>query len=177
MSVLREVVAVLDGRGIRYALIGAAAMAVHGVSRATADVDLLTIDALALRRETWSALESRGLAVRISKGDADDPLAGVVRVGAAPEAVDVVVGRHAWQREQIEAAVRRPIGEIEVPVVTPAGLVLLKLDAGGPKDAWDIRSLLEAAADSPALVAEVDGVVSRLPADARRLWMRIRAGE
>ena len=39
MSVLRDVVATLDGAGIDYAFIGATAMAVHGVSRATADVD------------------------------------------------------------------------------------------------------------------------------------------
>jgi hypothetical protein len=45
MSLLRDVVETLQREGIRHALIGAAAMVVHGVSRATADIDLLTIDA------------------------------------------------------------------------------------------------------------------------------------
>ena len=40
MSLLRDVVAVLEANRIDHTLIGAAAMAVHGVSRATADVDL-----------------------------------------------------------------------------------------------------------------------------------------
>lgn len=44
MSLLRDVVAVLEANGVDHALIGAAAMAVHGVSSATAAVDLLTVD-------------------------------------------------------------------------------------------------------------------------------------
>lgn len=42
MSVLSDVVAVLEQKDIAHALIRAAAMALHGVSRATADVDLFT---------------------------------------------------------------------------------------------------------------------------------------
>ena len=42
MSVLSDVVAVLEQEDIAHALIRAAAMALHGVSRATADVDLFT---------------------------------------------------------------------------------------------------------------------------------------
>jgi hypothetical protein len=53
-------------------------------------------------------------------------------------------------------------------------LILLKLHAGGPKDAWDIRSLLEVVAEPQAVVARVDSQVGRLPLDARRLWVRVR---
>ena len=80
MSVLRDVVATLDGAGIDYALIGAAALAVHGVSRATADVDFLTVDTKVLDKELWNALESHGANLRLLKGDSDDPLAGSVRL-------------------------------------------------------------------------------------------------
>jgi hypothetical protein len=53
--------------------------------------------------------------------------------------------------------------------------VLLKLHAGGPKDAWDIRALLEVADDPAAVQAGVDRAIDRLPADARHLWARLRA--
>jgi hypothetical protein len=174
VTLLREVVATLVNEGIPHALIGAAAMALHGVSRSTADVDLLTVDSRALRRDCWAAFERRGLEVRILRGDAEDPLAGSVRIGDGQQFVDVVVGRQAWEREQVEAAVRRSLGDFDLPVVEPAGIVLLKLHAGGPKDAWDIRSVLEVARDREALLADVERTIGRLPQDARRLWARIR---
>ena len=45
MSLLDEVAGLLTGRGIEVAVIGAAALAAHGVSRATAHLDqLLNVD-------------------------------------------------------------------------------------------------------------------------------------
>jgi hypothetical protein len=176
MSLLREVVAVLEAAGIPHALIGATAMAVHGVSRSTAAIDLLTVDTRSLREDLWAELKARGASVRILKGDFEDPLAGSVRLGKDAQIVDVVVGRYVWQKEILDAAERQSIGEIELPVARPAGLVLLKLHAGGPKDAWDIHSLLEVHAPAEAIRAEVDRVVPRLPAESRHLWVRLHAG-
>jgi hypothetical protein len=66
------------------------------------------------------------------------------------------------------------IGEVTVKVARPAGLVLLKLYAGGPKDAWDIRSLMESHEEAESIKAEVDDAVPRLPAESRELWKRLR---
>jgi hypothetical protein len=175
MSLLSEVLHLLEREKVAHALIGAAALAVRGVSRSTADVDLLCVDAAVLRPEVWADFEARGVLLRVLKGDFDDPLAGSVRLGEGNEIVDVVVGRDAWQREIIEAAEALSLGDLRVPVTRPAGLVLLKLHAGGPKDAWDIRALLEVTDDAAAVEAEVERMVSRLPADARRLWSRLCA--
>lgn len=174
MSLFAEVLRLLERERVPHALIGAAAMAVRGVSRSTADVDLLSVDAGILRREVWAAFEVRGALRRVLKGDSDDPLAGSVRLGEGNEIVDVVVGRDAWQREIIEAAEPLSLGDLLVPVARPAGLVLLKLYAGGPKDAWDIHALLEVSDDAVAVQAEVERIVPRLPVDARRLWARLR---
>jgi predicted nucleotidyltransferase len=175
MSILRAVIAILEASGIDHTLIGAAAMAVHGVSRATADVDLLTVDDKVLQAGLWKELESRGANLRLLKGDFEDPLAGSVRLTLAGDrTVDVVVGRYPWQKHLIESSERMSIGEITVKVARPAGLVLLKLYAGGPKDAWDIRSLLESHEQALAIKEEVDAGVDRLPADSRDLWKRLR---
>lgn len=96
-SLLEEVAASLDGVGVRYALVGAGALAAHGISRSTFDLDLFTTDAVALDPTTWARLaaDSR-VRVDVRLGDADDPLAGVVRLATAGERdVDVVVGRWA----------------------------------------------------------------------------------
>lgn len=43
VSWLESAAVILDEAGARYALIGASAMAVHGVGRSTRDIDLLTL--------------------------------------------------------------------------------------------------------------------------------------
>jgi hypothetical protein len=115
--------------------------------------------------------------VRLLRGDADDPLAGSVRLGRAGDrVVDVVVGRHGWQREIVETAELISIGKVPVRLARPAGLVLLKLYAGGPKDAWDIRWLLESHGQADAIRAEVEAALPGLPAECRVLWDRVRSG-
>jgi hypothetical protein len=100
-------------------------MAVHGVSRATRDLDLLVMSAECLVPLTWAALEHDGLGVCIRRGDADDPLAGTVRVTAAGDSpIDIVVGRAGWQDAAIDRATVRTIEGVAVPVVTATDLIL-----------------------------------------------------
>ena len=168
MRLFGEVVALLDRAGVAHALIGAAAMAAHGISRATADVDLLTVDPAVLTAGSWTPLADARASVRVARGDPDDPLAGTVRLTRANDrTVDVVVGRYAWQREVAGHAVR---------VVALEGLVLLKLYAGGPRDAWDVQLLLEVISEASAVIEGVERTLPRLPAESRELWDRIRSG-
>jgi predicted nucleotidyltransferase len=171
--VLARVVALLRDRGIPFAVVGAAAMAVHGVSRATRDVDVLVLDPACLAEATWSSLQQCGVAVTIRRGDTDDPLAGVVRLVVAGESpVDVIVGKSSWQARALGRALPRVIDGVATPVASLADLLLLKLYAGGPQDAWDVAQLLEAG-DRPALVAEVEASLAALPEASRRLWSRV----
>ena len=166
MSTRHRVCDVLDSHAISYALIGAAALAARGVARSTFDIDLLTVDRRALDSATWQSL---GNEADIRRGDADDPLAGVVRVtqGADPP-VDVVVGRHAWQARVVERA--EPLGD-RIRVALARDLVLLKLYAGGSQDLWDIAELLR---HSPAeLRAEVEDDLASLPASMRERWRAV----
>lgn len=98
---------------------------------------------------------------------------GAVRVTAPGESpVDLVVGRTGWQAAAIGRAIVHTIDGLPVPVVTATDLILLKLYAGGPQDAWDVEQLL-ASGERPALVASVGAALSLLPEDARRVWARI----
>lgn len=177
MKLLFSVVDALQATGAGYALIGAAAMAARGVSRATLDLDLLTVDPRALRAETWAGLPRSGAAVDLRTGEPDDPLAGVVRFEASGERpVDLVVGRGAWQGRAVERAGAITLGGRPVRVARTVDLVLLKLYAGGPQDAWDVTQLL--ALDSErGLVAQVERDLPELPPSAAELWRRIRAAE
>lgn len=154
-------------------MIGAAALAVHGVTRGTRDLDLFTTARECLDRVTWKPLESAGVAVRVRRGDADDPLAGVARFtmsGSGP--VDLVIGKSAWQVGIPDRARPALVAGAQLPVARASDVILLKLYGGGPQDAWDIEQLL-AAGDRAALVVEVDAVVTSLPTECRELWRRI----
>lgn len=148
-------------------------MAVHGVARSTIDLDLLTLDPRPLARPTWVALAHPGVVIDIRIGDADDPLAGVVRFTEADvTVVDLIVGRAAWQAAIVDRALPHTLEGIVVPVASAADLIVLKLYAGGPQDAWDIEQLLEAG-DRAALASAVGALLPSLPGEARRVWARV----
>ena len=171
MALLDDVTAALRAARIDSALIGAAALAVHGVSRSTADQDLLVTDPRVLTAALWAGLAASARC-DIRRGDADDPLAGVVRITRENERdVDVIVGRDAWQRDTIDRAV--PFGERGVRVVTTADLVLLKLFAGGSQDRWDIEQVL-ALDTGTATREDVERRLPALPARCREMWDRVR---
>ena len=176
VSLLERVAAILDRAGARYALVGAAAMAVHGVGRSTRDVDLLTLTDAPLDAAWWTPLSDAGVRVSVSRGDADDPLAGVVRFyreGERP--VDLVVGRHRWQRRILERAEPAVAAGASLPAVRARDLILLKLFAGGAQDAWDVEQLL-AGPDRETLIAGVTADLDDLPVRCRELWRRIVEG-
>ena len=85
MTLLVRVAAALSAAGIRHALIGATALALRGIARSTYDFDLLAIDERVLDPETWADLVNDGIVIDIRKGDADDPLRGVVRLQSKTE--------------------------------------------------------------------------------------------
>ena len=150
-------------------------MAVHGVSRSTRDVDLFTLARECLEVAFWAPLRPTSVEARVRKGDADDPLAGVVRLTAAggEHPLDVVVGKSPWQAAVTAGAREALIEDVRVPVASRVDLILLKLYAGGPQDAWDIQQLLEGPAGAE-LTARIDAAVTALPPQGRSLWARIR---
>lgn len=176
MSLLAEVAQVLRTAEIRFALIGAAAMAAQGVGRSTLDQDLLAVDAPCLEPAFWKDLREKGVAVEIRKGDAFDPLAGVVRFEAAGERpVDLVVGKFAWQQKVVKRAMVARGAADPIPVARAADIILLKLYAGGSQDAWDIQQIL-ATDDRESLISEVDEDIAELPAESAFLWRKILRG-
>jgi predicted nucleotidyltransferase len=173
MNLDRLARAILDERGTAYILVGAHALGVYGVLRATHDVDFLTVDKSVLAAELWERVVATGATVKVMKGDFSDPLAGTVRMVRGPEQVDVVVGKWKFELAIIERAEIRRIGDDEIRVPRIADLVLLKVAAGGPQDMWDIHELLNHV-DRTVTLAEVERHVDQLPSEPQALWSRLR---
>lgn len=131
----------LADKGVPFVLIGAVALAAHGVARYTADVDLLTLDPSVLRPSFWTGFD--GPAPELRVGDAEDPLAGVARIPLVPQH-DLIVGKSAGARLALAHPESR--SGLPCPVAVPLALLALKAEAGAPQDAHDARALLEAQA-------------------------------
>ena len=171
MMVFERVCGVLNDAGIAHALIGASALAARGVARSTYDIDLLTTVGQVLDPGLWQSLSSSGLRIDIRRGDADDPLGGVVRVETTHERpVDVILGKLAWQQLAVDRAELVAGGP---PVVLARDLVLLKLYAGGPQDLWDIQELLRQP-EGTQLADDVTADLADLSSGMRQAWQNLR---
>jgi hypothetical protein len=166
---------VLESIEASYALIGAYAMAAHGYPRFTVDIDLLTTDMRVLDPAIWTDLEREGSVVDPRRGDADDPLAGVVHIQLADESdVDVIVARWKWEAEVIERAERMTVMGVDLPVPPVSDLILLKLAAGGYLDLHDAAALLMLG-ERTALIDAVQRHISDVYPDVRALWRDLLA--
>lgn len=170
MTLLGRTVRHLTDASSPTALIGGVALAVHGITRYTEDADLLSADARILEEPFWEILRKEGAHVEVRRGDFDDPLRGVVRLSMAGEKpVDVVVGRSAWHEQVLSRRRTLHVAGEDLPVVDPADLVLLKLEAGGPQDLLDVRLLL-AGPEGAAIRADVEARLAVLPSSLRESW-------
>jgi len=171
-ALLERVTNLLRDANIPFVMIGATAMAAHGVSRATHDIDLLTTHGRCLDPLLWAALSTTGVSIDMRAGDDDDPLRGVVRIKAPSEQpIDLVIGRGVWQSDLIQRARTIEFDNLALPIAPAADLILLKLYAGGIQDRWDIQQLLTVT--DARVRDEVEDRLAALPFSCRTIWTQI----
>jgi hypothetical protein len=171
LTLLPRVVAVLDAAAISHCVIGATAAAMHGIVRATLDIDLLTADGRVLDPRTWAALEDEAH-LQIHRGDVEDSLLGTARFTQGDESVDVVVGAKKWMAAIIARSLRLHALGTSVGQPELADLVLLKLDAGSVRDLADVREMIDSGVE-PSLVSRVEERLPSLSARHRKRWQRL----
>ena len=151
LEAVARIAALLDAHGLRTALVGAAALAVHGYSRATENIDIgqATPSLDLLRRcgdEIRAALQ---VDVTVALPDTEDPLGGVITVrGPDIRQIQVInflnpigMGDNPG-REAVACALDLSLGGTPVGVVDLEHLVAMKLFAGGMKNRADVVELL-----------------------------------
>jgi len=148
LALAKEVMDILAARGVRTAVIGAVAVAIHGYPRGTEDLDLATNTSLETLREVASELEARRCIVKVGEPDPQDSLGGVLTItrdNADP--VQLVnyqnpfrPGSGALAVEALESATSAVLGPLAV--VDLPHLIALKLYAGGAKSQLDVVELL-----------------------------------
>lgn len=137
---------------IRFALIGGLAVSAWGVVRATQDIDLLADSSpsplrnLAFRGHLQRFLEEEGCMAEWRVGEPDDPIPLLLRLGLPQPAnrmgADILWAHKRWQREALSRTIALRVSRLEVFVLHPEDLILMKLEAGGPQDVLDIEAML-----------------------------------
>ena len=143
-----DIVAELLRARARFLVVGAHALAVHGVVRATADLDIwIAIDDDNIDR-VWKALTAFGAPLAdlgIRKSDFAQPDV-VAQLGIPPFRIDVMTGVSGVEFEAAWSdRLTVPLGDLsEVPVIGRAAFVQNKRASGRSRDLADLESLGEA---------------------------------
>jgi len=129
----------LDDAGVDYLLVGAFAMAAHGVPRGTIDIDIWVRPTKENARKVWDAIARFG-APR-SKLSVEDFCESdtIFQIGVAPRRIDILTSisgvdfEAAW-KNRITSEIEEGV---EVPVMCLADLIINKRASGRPKDLID----------------------------------------
>jgi hypothetical protein len=133
----------LRSAGARFLIVGAYAMAAHGVPRATGDLDLWVEASARNASRVWAALARFGAPLAAASVTEDFARADTVfQIGVPPRRIDVMttidgVDFHgAWKTRK-----RGRIGGVSVNFIGRAALIRNKRSAGRTKDLADIEAL------------------------------------
>jgi hypothetical protein len=142
----RDLLAALLAAGARFLVVGAHAMAVHGVPRATGDLDIwIAADGDNLER-VWSALGRFGAplaAMGVSREDLSRQ-DQVVQIGLPPRRIDLLTSISGVEFEEAwRTRVVHQVDGLEVPFLGRAALVRNKRASGRSKDLADLEALGE----------------------------------
>ena len=86
----RDMLFALNGEGVEYLLVGAYALAVHGMPRATGDIDVWVRPSPENARRTLAALRRFGAPLAdLSQADLTRP-GTVFQIGVAPRRIDIL---------------------------------------------------------------------------------------
>lgn len=143
----RDLVAGLHATGARYLIVGAHAMAVHGVPRGTQDIDFWIEPTPSNAQRVWDALAAFGAplpSLGITLEDLYRP-GIVIQLGVPPNRVDLMTSlsglpdfAEAWA-ERVE----HPFGGVATAFLGRQALIRNKRAAGRRKDLSDLEALGE----------------------------------
>jgi len=142
----RDLLVALAESGVRFLVVGAHALAAHGVPRVTGDLDIWVEPSAANAGRVWRALAEFGAPLKtldIEEADFTRP-DQVIQLGLPPYRIDLMTSvsgvefAEAWA-DRLDAA----LFEVPVAFLGRASFIRNKRASGRPKDLEDVRSLGE----------------------------------
>jgi len=144
----RDILSALLKESADFLLVGAHALAAHGVPRATGDMDIYIRGTKSNAEKVWRALADFGAPLSgLNIDDLESPDL-VFQVGVAPSRIDILTFIDGVEFE--EAWTNKVVQDIEgfpVPIISREDLLRNKKASGRPRDLADIASLEEVSPD------------------------------
>ena len=140
----RDLLTSLNAAGVRFLVVGAHALAAHGVPRVTGDLDVWVEPTEANAASVWAALLQFGAplaSLRITQSDFVRP-DQVIQIGLPPYRLDLMTAisgvtfTEAW-----ESRLSGALFEVPVAFLGREAFIRNKRASGRPKDLEDLRSL------------------------------------
>jgi hypothetical protein len=127
-----------------FLVVGAYALAAHGIVRATEDLDILVRPDAENARRVWRALAAFGAPVEATGLTVDDLERPdlIYQIGQPPHRIDILTEVSgldfdpAWKTHQVAM-----LGDLAVPFLGREALILNKRASGRPKDLLDLELL------------------------------------
>ena len=140
----RDLLASLLEAGVRFLVVGAHAMAVHGVPRATGDLDVWVAPDSEDAGRVWAALARFG-APMAARGRAREDLTRpdqVIQIGLPPRRIDLLTAISGVGFEEAWAnRLTHEVASLAVPFIGRVALVQNKQATGRAKDLADLEAL------------------------------------
>jgi hypothetical protein len=138
----RDILSAFCEEKVEFMLVGAYAVAAHGLPRATGDIDLWIKNSNQNAERVWRALERFGAPLsELSKDDLTRP-GTVIQLGVTPRRIDILTEITGVEfREAEPERLMISIEGIEIPVIGRAHLIQNKKAVGRPQDEADVSRL------------------------------------
>lgn len=151
VHLLLDVVDLLNELHISYAVVGALAVAFHGVPRSTNDGD-----AIIWLKQTENSgrglterLEAAGYHAELRAGDPDDPIIGAIAIQDEHlNRMDLLLGIRGMDLAADERSVSGNLFGASVRFAGAEDLIAMKVFAGGPSDIDDVQGILHVSGQS-----------------------------
>jgi predicted nucleotidyltransferase len=143
---LLDVVEILRREQVDYAVIGAFALAVHGVVRATTDVDALLFAKPGQLAQLEKLFQQHGFETQLRTAEADDPVTGMLVLrDEFGNHVELLGGLRNMDPQLFSRTLEIDFRGEKLRIAGLEDFIAMKCYAGGPQDLFDARSAYQAA--------------------------------
>jgi hypothetical protein len=138
----KEMLSTLSGEKVDYLIVGAYALAGHGLVRSTGDIDIFVRPDPENSKKVFQALRRFGAPLAEIQIDTFRQEDVIFQIGVPPRRIDIITSitgvsfQDAWEHRQI-----RRVEDLDLPVLSIDDLILNKTATGRPKDLVDVEWL------------------------------------
>lgn len=141
-----DVAEILTREDIEYLIIGAFALSIHGLVRASSDVDALLYVSYPRLAEISRIFEAAEFDMTIRRGDDDDPILSMLVLGDTyGNRVELLGGLRGLDPKVFSRAVKVPFYGVNLCFAGREDFIAMKCFAGSAQDLADARAAFEGA--------------------------------